>query len=72
MCKTVILITKWKGDLRGFGLIEVLWKEIVSLLNRWSMAAISFHDTLHVFQAGRGTGTSDLDANPLQQITAMR
>ena len=23
-CKTVIFITKWKGDLRGIGLIEVI------------------------------------------------
>ena len=72
MCKTVILITKRKGDLRGFDLIEVLWKAIVSLINRWSMAEISFHDTLHVFRSGRGTGTAALDANLLQQITAMR
>ena len=36
------------------------------------MAAISFHDTLHVFWAGRGKGTATLDANIFQQITDMR
>ena len=44
----------------------------MSLLNRWLMAAISFHDTLHVFRAGRGKGTAALDANIFQQITDMR
>ena len=36
------------------------------------MAAISFHDTLHVFWARRGLGTAALGANLLQQLTAMR
>ena len=71
-CKTFVLIPKRKGDLRGIGLIEVLCKATTSLLNRWLMSAISFHDTLHMFRAGRGTGTAVLDANILQQITDMR
>ena len=32
---------------------------------------ISFHDTLHGFRAGRGTGTAALVAKLLQQLTAM-
>ena len=36
------------------------------------MAAISFHDMLHMFWEGWGTGTSTLGANILQHITAMR
>ena len=36
------------------------------------MAAISFHDTLHVFWVGQGTGTTDLEANLIQQLAAMR
>ena len=65
-CKTVILIPKCKGGLWGIGLIEVLWKEILSLLNRWLVVEISSHDTLHVFRAGRETCTTSLEANLLQ------
>ena len=57
---------KSKGDLRGIGLVEVLWKSILSLLNCQLRVAISFHDTLHGFRAGQGTGVSALEAKILQ------
>ena len=63
--------SKSKGDLRGIGLVEVLWKSILSLLNCQLRAAISFHDTLHGFRAGRGTGVSALESKILQQLTAI-
>ena len=56
--QTVVLIPKGKGDFRGIGLVEVLWKAITSLLNHQLTAVISFHDTLHGFWAGRGTPPS--------------
>ena len=65
-CKTFVLIPKRKGDFRGIGLIEVLWKEIASLLNRRITEAISFHDTLHGFGLVRGTGTAAREPNLLQ------
>ena len=34
--------------------------------------AIQFHDTLHGFQTGRGTGTASLEAKLLRQLMAMR
>ena len=33
---------------------------------------IGYHDTLHGFQVGRGTGTANLDTKLLQQLTALR
>ena len=72
MCQTVILIPKQKGDFRGIGLVEVLWKAITILINRRITAAIFFHDTLHGFRAVWGTVTATLEANLLQQLTAMR
>ena len=59
-------------DFRGIGLVEVLWKAMTSLLNCRFTAAISFHDTLHGFLEGRGTGTAVLEAKLLQQLNAMR
>ena len=34
--------------------------------------AITYHDFLHGFWAGRGTGTATLEAELLQQLAAMR
>ena len=36
------------------------------------MAAITYHDALHGFWAGRGTGTAALEDNLPQQLMAMR
>ena len=71
MWQTVVLIPKGKGGVRGIGLVEVLWKAIVSLLNRQLTAVISFHDTLHGFRAGQGTANAALKAKLLQQLTPM-
>ena len=57
---------------RERGIVKVLWKLVTSLLNRRLTATISFHDKLHGFQAGQGTGTAALEAKLLQQLTAMR
>ena len=35
-------------------------------------SSITYHDALHGFRAGRGTGTTTLEANMLQQLAAMR
>ena len=70
--QTVVLNPKGMGDFWGIGLVEVLWKAIVSLINRRLTTSTSFHSTLHGFWAGRGTGTDALEAKILQQFTAMR
>ena len=36
------------------------------------MASITFHDFLHGFWVGCGTGTASLDAKILQQLAALR
>ena len=41
------------------------------LLKRRLVSAITFHDVLHGFRAGRGTGTASLEAKLLQQRTDM-
>ena len=70
--QTVILIPKGKGDFQSIVLVKVLWKTIASLLNCRLTSAISFHDTLHGFRAGRGTETAALKAKLLQHLTATR
>ena len=60
--KAVVLIPKGKGDYRGIGLVEVMWKVVAVILNRRFTSSINFHDVLHGFWAGRITGTSSLMA----------
>ena len=53
-------------------MVEVLWKAVASLLNRWITAEITYHDALHRFREGRGTETAALEAKLIQQLTAIR
>ena len=70
--QAVILIPKGKGDYRGIGLVEVMWKVVAVILNRRLTSSITFHDVLDGFRAGRGTRTTTLEAKLLQQLAAMR
>ena len=72
MWQAGVLIPKGKTDYRGIFLVEVMWKEVAAILNLWLMASINFHDFLHCFQAGLGTGNTTLEAKLLQQIAALR
>ena len=58
--QAVVLIPKGKTDYWGIGLVEVMWKVVAAILNRRLTASINFHDFLHGFRAGRGTGTANL------------
>ena len=70
--QAVLFIPKEKKYYRGIGLVEVMWKVVADILNRRITASIIFHDFLHRFRAGRGTGTATLEAKLLQQISALR
>ena len=70
--QAVVLIPKGKKEYRGIGLVEVMWKVVAAILNRRVTSSITYHDALHGFRAGRGTGTATLEAKLLQQLAAMR
>ena len=70
--QAVVLTPKGKGYYRGIGLVEMMWKVVAVILNRRLTSSITFHDILHGFRAGRGTGTATLEAKLLQQLAAMR
>ena len=70
--QAVVLIPKGEKDYRVIGLVEVVWKVVVAILNRRFTSSITYHDAFHGFRAGRGTGTATLEANLLQQLAAMR
>ena len=66
--KAVVLTYKGGKGYRGIGLVEVMWKVVVEILNFRLADSITFHDFLHKFWAGCGTGTDKL----LQQLAALR
>ena len=68
---TVVLILKGNGYFQGIGLVEVLWKTVMGIMNFHLTAATQFHDTLHGFHTRRGTRTASLESNLIQQVTAM-
>ena len=70
--QTVVLIPKGKKEYRGIGLVEVTWKVVAAILHRRLTTAITYHDALHGFREGCGTGTATLEAKLLQQLAAMR
>ena len=72
MWQAVVLIPKGDKDYRGIGLVEVMWKVVVAILNLRLTASITFHDFVHRFQVGFRTGTATLEAKLLQQLAALR
>ena len=68
----MVLINKGDGrDFWGIGLIEVLWKTMKGILNRFFTSVIQFHDVLNGFWAGHGTGTANIKYKLIQQLTHM-
>jgi len=60
---TLVLIPKPEaGQVRGIGLLEPIWKLTSAIVNQRLMSNITFHDDLHGFLPGRGTGTACLEA----------
>ena len=45
---------------------------MAAILNRCFTASITYHNFLHGFRAGRGTGTATLEAKLLQKLAALR
>ena len=70
--KAVVLISKGKGDYRGIGLVEMVWKVVAAILNSRITAYITHHEFLHGLRAGRGKGTATLEAKLLQKLLDMR
>ena len=52
----MVLILKVGGGYRGIGLVEVMWKAVALIIIRRFTASITYHDSLHGFQAGRIRG----------------
>ena len=70
--QTAVLIQKGRKEYKGIGIVEVMWKVVAAIVHLRLTTAITYHNCLHGFRAGRGTGTATLEAKLLQQLAAMR
>ena len=68
----MVLILKEGGDHRGIGIVEVVWKAVVVIINHCFTNSITYHNSLHGLRAGSGIGTTTLEVKLLQQVVAMR
>ena len=72
MWQAVVMTPKGRQDYRGIGLVEVMWKVVAAILHRRLTVSITYHDFLHGFRAGCGTGTATIEAKLIQQLAALR
>ena len=65
--KAVVLLPKGEGEYYGIVLVEVVWKAVMVMINFCLTTYITFHGVLHGFLAGRGTGTTSLEAKLIHE-----
>ena len=70
--QAVVMIPKGRQEYRGIGIVEVMWKVVAAILHLRLTDSITYHEFLHGFRAGPGTGTAILEAKLLQQLAALR
>ena len=52
--------------------VEVVGKVVTVILNCRFATSVAFHNILHGFWEGHGTGTASHEAKMIQQLTGMR
>ena len=71
MWMTMVLIPKDKGEYRGIGLVETIWKVCMSIVNSRLQSSIVLHDALHGFRHGRGKWAAIMEAKLEQQLAGI-
>ena len=54
------------------GLMGVIWKVVLVVVNFWIGEAVDFHGMLHCFRSDRGTVTDSLEVNLFDNLTKMK
>ena len=47
--KMAVLLPKENIEFQGIGIVEVIWKSVLGVVNRWIGETVNFHDALHSF-----------------------
>ena len=71
-CQAVVIFPKGGQYYRCICSVEVMWKVLAAILNRLLIDSITFHEFLHVFRAGSGTGNATIEAKLIQPLAALR
>ena len=61
--KTMVLILKGGGEYIWIGLVEVIWKVYVLIMNNKLHYNINLNDILYGFRQGRGVATAIMEKN---------
>ena len=69
--KIFILTPKDNTGTQGIGLLEVLWKVREAVIDTCIKKAVKFHDALHEFCVGKGTGTAIMEPNLSQYLASL-
>ena len=69
--KILRLIPKGNLDNQGIGLPEVLWKVMGVIIDTHIKKSMAFHDALHGFLSGRGTGTAIMELKLAQEMESV-
>ena len=64
----LVLIPKGNADTWGVGLLEIVWKVVEVVIDTYIKIVVNFHDVLHGFFTGRGSGTSIMEIKLAQEL----
>ena len=67
----LVLIQKFNTDTQGIGLMEVVWKVVEVVIDTHIKTVVQFHDVLHGFSAGMGTGNSIMELKIDQELASV-
>jgi hypothetical protein len=56
------------GKYRGIAILEVVYKLVAKIIERRLSSKIKFHDAVHGYRPGRGTGTAIIETKLLMQL----
>ena len=63
--KAVVLIPKGGGDYCNIGIVEIVRKSVLVILNHRFTTSITYHDYRHGFRAGHGAGIATFEVKLL-------
>ena len=63
----IVLLPKGGGNYMGIGLLDPIWKVVEVVMDN-RLKVLDYHDCLHGFLAGRGTGIATTEAMLAQQL----
>ena len=69
--ETMVFLLKGKGEYWGIGLVKVVWKVCVTVVNCQIKGSMNLHHALDGFKARRGTRTATLEEKLAQQLAGI-